>query len=80
LRPGAEATACDEAWGRVRVAVEQAGGRAWRFHETVDPALLVEFIEWSEPSDPLGRPAVNHARSILDAMTEPVSEQLLEEH
>ena len=41
----------DEQWARLRSAVVEAGGRAWRFRKPENPLHHIEFVEWKQPGD-----------------------------
>ena len=43
--------AYDAQWTRLRSAVVEAGGRAWRFRKPENPLHHIEFIEWKQPGD-----------------------------
>jgi hypothetical protein len=66
--PATSAATLRDGWQALRTAVEDAGGRAWRFRNSSDPDAFVEFVEWGDPARLLDRDDVRAALSRLDGI------------
>jgi hypothetical protein len=66
--PATSMAAVSDGWHELRKAVQDAGGRAWRFRNSSNPGVLVEFVEWSDPARPLDNDAVRAALTRLDGI------------
>lgn len=69
--------AYDAAWNRVVGAAGNAPGRvnAWRFRAASDPRAFIEFLEFSDESDPRFDPALAGPLRALDAIAPATSEE-----
>ena len=54
------------AWTVLRNATETAGGHAWVFRGATHEDRFLEFIEWSDPSEPLEHTSVATALTQLE--------------
>ena len=56
----------DRTWARLGVAVEHAGGRAWRFRSPQAAGRHIEFIEWTQAPE---APALTQRIPVQTAMS-----------
>lgn len=80
--PSGSSNTYSELWRRLRTAVLETGGRAWRFHSSDDTTRHCEFIEWSaadHPASLIENPHINHRLHELDAIGTVSSRHLWEE-
>lgn len=54
------------AWTALRSATEAVGGRAWVFQGATHEDRFLEFIEWSDPGEPLDDATVTAALTQLE--------------
>jgi len=66
-------------WDRLRTAVAEAGGRAWRFRSPSRPDVYLEFIESRALDALLASDSVASARRALDGAFEPATVEEWEE-